>query len=181
MNPGKSTSVHQSKTAAGASQQQQQQPQLGAHVTHGDSEELNRAVVMALARSIHINGLEQQSAQWVKETLSAIMQKTPHSWSLHSIEHFPPVLQEFYKDNPGPREPQKSAVKMKAEEEHRSWTALMAAGNEQEMVQRFSSPSNSFFLCVLWKTLLDSADGVGRPTLPEAYRGVVGKVVGQIL
>lgn len=66
-------------------------------VLYGDSEELNCVVVLTLARSIHVNGLEQQSAQWVKELLTNIMQKTPHSWPSHTLQNFPPILQEFFK------------------------------------------------------------------------------------
>ena len=68
-----------------------------ANVLYGDSEELNRVVILTLARSIHVNGLETQSAQWVKEVVTAIMAKTPHSWPSHTLQNFPPILQEFFK------------------------------------------------------------------------------------
>ncbi len=70
-------------------------------VLYGESEELNRVVVLTLARAIHINGLEQQSVPWVKEVLSNIMNKTPHSWPSHTLKCFPSILQDFYNDNPG--------------------------------------------------------------------------------
>jgi mediator of RNA polymerase II transcription subunit 23 len=70
-------------------------------VLYGESEELNRVVVLTLARAIHINGLEQQSIPWVKEVLSNIMNKTPHSWPSHTLKCFPAILQDFYNDNPG--------------------------------------------------------------------------------
>jgi mediator of RNA polymerase II transcription subunit 23 len=70
-------------------------------VLYGESEELNRVVVLTLARAIHINGLEQQSAPWVKEVLSNIMNKTPHSWPSHTLKCFPQILQDFYNENPG--------------------------------------------------------------------------------
>jgi hypothetical protein len=70
-------------------------------VLYGESEELNRVVVLTLARAIHINGLEQQSIPWVKEVLSNIMNKTPHSWPSHTLKGFPAILQDFYNDNPG--------------------------------------------------------------------------------
>ena len=68
---------------------------------YGESEELNRVVILSLARAIHINGLEQQSSQWVKEVLSNIMTKTPHSWPPHTLQKFPQIIQDFYADSPG--------------------------------------------------------------------------------
>ncbi len=107
MNPGKSTSLGGAAGQAGQAGKAggaggaASVPQVGSHVTHGDSEELNRVVVLSLARAIHINGMEQQSAQWVKETLAAVMQRTPHSWPTHTLENFPPILQEFFKVRKG--------------------------------------------------------------------------------
>jgi mediator of RNA polymerase II transcription subunit 23 len=150
----------------------QQQAAKMTTVLYGDSEELNRAVVLTLARSIHINGLEQQSAQWIKEVLTNIMQKTPHSWPTHTLQNFPTILQEFFKvgfeisfwhstdarivlcqqDNPGPKE-NKSQLKLKLDEEHKLWTSQIT---DLEKLQHFSTQSNSLFLCVLWKTLLET-------------------------
>ena len=67
------------------------------NVLYGESEELNRVVVLTIARAIHINGLEQQSSAWVKEVLTNIMEKTPHSWPSQTLQSFPPLLQEFFK------------------------------------------------------------------------------------
>jgi mediator of RNA polymerase II transcription subunit 23 len=53
------------------------------------------------SRAIHINGLEQQSAPWIKEVLSNIMNKTPHTWPAHTLKFFPQILQDFYNENPG--------------------------------------------------------------------------------
>ena len=41
-------------------------------------QELNRVVVLTMARALQVNGLDQQSVTWVKDTLNGIMQKTPH-------------------------------------------------------------------------------------------------------
>ena len=84
-------------------QQQQGQAQQGVPpglksgaVLYGDCEELNRVVVLTLARAISVHGLEQQSAQWVKETLAAVNARTPLEWPSHTLEHFPTIFQEFY-------------------------------------------------------------------------------------
>ena len=87
-------------------QPKNQPPQLkSTNVLYGESEELNRVVVLTLARAIHINGLEQQSSAWVKEVLTNIMEKTPHSWPSQTLQSFPLLLQEFFKassNNQGP-------------------------------------------------------------------------------
>ena len=33
-----------------------------------------------MARALQVNGLDQQSVTWVKDTLNGIMQKTPHRY-----------------------------------------------------------------------------------------------------
>jgi mediator of RNA polymerase II transcription subunit 23 len=96
-----STSSGLSGSVLGVSQLRQggQQPggPSGNVVLCGDSEELNRVVVLTLARAIHVNGLEQQLAPWVKDTLNSIMQKTPHSWPSHTLKNFPQIMQDFFK------------------------------------------------------------------------------------
>ena len=47
-----------------------------SNVLYGESEELNRVLILTLARAIHINGVEQQSC--VKDVMTNIMRKTPH-------------------------------------------------------------------------------------------------------
>jgi hypothetical protein len=70
-------------------------------VLYGESEELNKVVILTLARAIHVNGLEQQTAPWIKEILGNIMTKTPHSWPKHTLNNFPAIFKEFYEENPG--------------------------------------------------------------------------------
>ena len=43
-----------------------QASQKPSNVMYGDSEELNRVVVLSLARAIHVHGHEQQSTGWFK-------------------------------------------------------------------------------------------------------------------
>ncbi len=73
--------------------------QKHTQVMYGDSEELNKVVVLSLARGIHINGLEQSSPGWVKEMLTQIMAKTPHNWPPHTLDTFPQILKDFYNVN----------------------------------------------------------------------------------
>lgn len=134
------------------------QPQGGqaagktTNVLYGESEELNRVVVLTLARAIHINGLEQQSPGWVKETLSNIIAKTPHSWPSHRLANFPHIIQDFYKEHPGPKD-NKGQLKSTVEDEYKTWTSMT---NEHDMVQHFAAPSNTLFMCVLWNMLLET-------------------------
>jgi mediator of RNA polymerase II transcription subunit 23 len=78
--------------------------QKATTILFGESEELNRVVVLTLARAIHIHGLEQQSPGWVKEILTNIMSKTPHSWPSHTLKDFPPILRDFYQEHQIPKE-----------------------------------------------------------------------------
>ena len=57
---------------------------------YGDSEELNRVVILTLARAVHIGGLEQTGPAWLKEVVTAIMHNTPHAWPSHTLSSFPP-------------------------------------------------------------------------------------------
>ncbi len=41
----------------------------------------------------------------------------------------------------------------KVEEEYKVWNSMKS---ELEIIERFSAPSNTLFLCVLWKILLDT-------------------------
>ena len=75
------------------------QVQRTTSVLYGESEELNRVVVLTLARAIHIHGYEQQSANYFKEVLAKIMEKTPHYWPPHTLNNFPPILKDFYNEH----------------------------------------------------------------------------------
>lgn len=121
-----------------------------ASVLFGDSEELNRVVVLTLARAIHIYGYEQQSTGYFKEILTNIMNKTPHTWPSHTLADFPPILRDFFNDHPAPRE-NRQTLMQSVEEEYRTWTSMSDEGNK---IAHFSSQNNTLFLCILWKVLL---------------------------
>ena len=101
---------------------------------YGDSEELNRVVVLSLARAIHIHGHEQQSTGWFKEILTNIMQKTPHSWPPHTLTDFPPILRDFYQEHPVPADNRQSLMQS-VEDEYRTWTSMSDDANK---IQHFS-------------------------------------------
>ena len=108
------------------------------------------------------------------------------SWPSQTLANFPPIMQDFFKENPGPREntsqnraqlKQKVVMKMQqvifvhslletlqVEEEYAIWSSS-AAATETERIAHFSSPNNSFFLCVVWKFLTERES-----VLPLTYR-----------
>ncbi|XP_074643703.1 mediator of RNA polymerase II transcription subunit 23-like [Tubulanus polymorphus] len=118
----------------------------------GDSEELNRALVLTLARALHVTGAETLSSSWCKEILASIMQSTPHGWSTHTLSCFPHTLNEFFQANPIQKE-DKGILKRNVETEYRKWKSM---GNENDIIAHFSMQGTSpLFLCILWKSLLE--------------------------
>lgn len=119
-----------------------------------ESEELNRALVLTLARSMHITGTGNDKSQngWCKELLNTIMQNTPHTWANHTLEYFPVVLREFFLQNRVPMENQHQ-LKKAVEEEYRNWASM---NNENDIIAHFSvSGTPPLFLCLLWKVSED--------------------------
>ncbi|OQR66851.1 mediator of RNA polymerase II transcription subunit 23-like [Tropilaelaps mercedesae] len=129
-----------------------------------DSEELNKALILSLARAIHVTGSESLSTVWCKDLLQAALANTPHSWSSLTLDCFPNSLAEFLRVNQAQRE-NKAQLKRSVEEEYRKWKTM---SNENDIVAHFSqSPSTGgqasggsasphLFICLLWKMLLEN-------------------------
>ncbi|KAL7298235.1 mediator of RNA polymerase II transcription subunit 23 [Trichogramma pretiosum] len=119
-----------------------------------DSEELNRALVITLARSMHITGIGGDTGgTWCKDLLNTIMQNTPHSWADHTLQCFPPILSEFFQQN-SIKEEEKQQIKKAVEEEYRNWASMT---NENDIIAHFSVPNSPpLFLCLLWKMILET-------------------------
>lgn len=132
-----------------------------------ESEELNRALVLTLARSIHITGAETISGSWCNEILKAIMEETPHRWASHTLKCFPRSLQIFYQHNQIECT-NKETLKNSVEDEYRKWGQVIskssqpgntntnsnAAVSESDALAYFTMEgSPPFFLCLLWKIL----------------------------
>jgi len=133
------------------------QPQSGtlkASTLYGDSEELNRVVILTLARAVHIGGLEQNGSGWLKEVVTSIMHSTPHAWSSHTLANFPTVLTEMISECPAPKE-NVAQLKRSVDEEWKSWGTM---NNENDIIAHFSQASNTLFLCLLWKMILETED-----------------------
>ncbi|XP_050360927.1 mediator of RNA polymerase II transcription subunit 23 isoform X2 [Nymphalis io] len=116
-----------------------------------ESEELNRVLVLTLARGIYMTGAGNDGAA-VKELLTTIMTNTPHLWSQHTLQCFPPVLVEFFSQNPAPKE-NKQLLKKSVEEEYRKWTSM---ANDNDIISHFSVPGTPLFLCLLWKMIFET-------------------------
>ncbi|KAL3868089.1 hypothetical protein ACJMK2_040926 [Sinanodonta woodiana] len=124
-----------------------------------DSEELNRVLILTLARAMHITGAESFSTNWYKEILVSIMQSTPHSWPQHTLTSFPSCLSEFFQQNLISRE-DKAVLKKNVETEFKKWRSM---ANENDIIAHFSMQGTPpLFLCIIWKTLLE--DGRIPPT-----------------
>ncbi|KAG8190668.1 hypothetical protein JTE90_001277 [Oedothorax gibbosus] len=116
-----------------------------------DSEELNKVLVLTMARAINITRSESLSGTWCRDILTAIMQQTPLSWSSLTLQYFPKVLQDFYTNHQVPNT-SKEELKRSVEEGYRLWKTM---SNENDKISYFSSQTSSLFLCILWKVLVD--------------------------
>lgn len=118
-----------------------------------ESEELNRIFVLTIARAMHISGTEQQSTQWYEAIFKAIVEKTPMNWSKHTLEHFPPLLQQFFSQHPAPTE-SKAALKQRVDEEYGKFKNMKSPN---EILNYFGEPSSpNIFVCIIWRCLLET-------------------------
>eukprot|EP00088_Acartia_fossae_P046262 TRINITY_DN4995_c0_g1_i10.p1 TRINITY_DN4995_c0_g1~~TRINITY_DN4995_c0_g1_i10.p1 ORF type:complete len:863 (-),score=187.80 TRINITY_DN4995_c0_g1_i10:454-2823(-) len=157
-------------TGMGSYEMNSPKPQPGTNVKqnytlYGDSEELNRMVILTLARTIHIGGLENNGAAWLKEVVTGIMQNTPHSLPSHTRKHFPQPLLDLVNDMPPVRD-NANQIKRNVEEDWNLWNQLT---NDQEKINHFSNSNmNSTFLCLLWKMIIESDESARIPV--AAYK-----------
>ncbi|XP_043923926.1 mediator of RNA polymerase II transcription subunit 23 [Protopterus annectens] len=126
-------------------------------VLSAESEELNRALILTLARATHVTdfftGSESIQGTWCKDILQTIMNFTPHNWASHTLSCFPAPLQAFFKQNNVPQE-SRFNLKKNVEEEYRKWKSMT---NENDIITHFSMQgSPPLFLCLLWKMLLET-------------------------
>ncbi|WAR24242.1 MED23-like protein [Mya arenaria] len=127
-----------------------------------DSEELNRVLVLTLARAMHVTGSESFSSTWCKDILSAIIQSTPHSWPSHTTACFPACLNDFFKTTAIPRE-DKNSLKRNVDTEYKKWRTM---ANENDIIAHFSMQGTPpLFLCIIWKSLIED-----NRIQPIAYR-----------
>ncbi|XP_074000494.1 mediator of RNA polymerase II transcription subunit 23 isoform X6 [Numenius arquata] len=126
-------------------------------VLSAESEELNRALILTLARATHVTdfftGSDSIQGTWCKDILQTIMSFTPHNWASHTLSCFPAPLQVFFKQNNVPQE-SRFNLKKNVEEEYRKWKSMTT---ENDIITHFSVQGSSpLFLCLLWKMLLET-------------------------
>lgn len=98
-------------------------------------------------------GADEPSNAWCKELLTIIMQNTPHSWAVHTLQCFPPVLNTFFAHNSTSKE-NKQLLKKTVEDEYQNWSQMT---NENDIIAHFTAPATPpLFLCLLFKMMLDT-------------------------
>nr|CAB3263735.1 mediator of RNA polymerase II transcription subunit 23-like [Phallusia mammillata] len=122
-----------------------------------DSEELNRVLVLTLARSIYITGAETISGLWCTDILKSIMAATPHRWPQETLACFPRSMQDFFQQH-NVEELNKTALRDTVEEEYVKWQPLLTgigetSYTENDMMKHFSTSDNPYFICLLWKAI----------------------------
>lgn len=115
-----------------------------------ESEELNRALVLTIARATHVTGAD---GSWCHELLATVAQSTPHAWAPHTLECFPRALADFFMQHAVPKE-NKQQLKKAVEEEYRKWSSM---NNENDILAHFGvTGAPPLFLCLLWKMVLET-------------------------
>ena len=82
-----------------------------------DSEELNRVLVLTMARAIRVTGYESSSSEtgrWCVDFLKAIQAHTPHTFPSHTLQCLPHSIQEFYHQYQPPKESMTLAFKVRS-------------------------------------------------------------------
>jgi mediator of RNA polymerase II transcription subunit 23 len=131
-----------------------------------DNEELNRVLILTMARSMHITGIgdlritgsggggsgsgEGGNNMYLMDLLSVIMKNTPHNWAQHTRACFPKALADFYANHNQPAE-DKQMLKKNIDEEYRNFLSMT---NENDTITYFSQRQT--FLCLLFKMISDT-------------------------
>ncbi|KAI1287629.1 Mediator of RNA polymerase II transcription subunit 23 [Halotydeus destructor] len=119
-----------------------------------ESEELNKVLVLTLARAIHVTGSGTLSAAWCKELLTNIMQSTPLTWSSFTLMCFPPVIAEYFNSCNAHNRENKDQLKRSVDEEFRKWKAM---NSENDIISHFSGQNAPpLFLCLIWRMVLEN-------------------------
>lgn len=69
---------------------------------------------------VYVPGSETFTSNWCKDILVNIMHNTPHNWSSHTLQCFPPSLAEFFQKSSLPKE-DKSHLKRNVDTEYKKW------------------------------------------------------------
>lgn len=137
------------------------EPKNLSSIVSNDNEELNRVLILTMARSMHITGMsdvrisvngEGGNNSYLLDLLQTIMKNTPHSWAQHTRMCFPKALSDFYANHNHPGEDKQMLIKS-IEEEYRNFLSM---SNENDTVTYFSQRAS--FLCLLYKLISDTGE-----------------------
>uniref|UniRef100_A0A336LHK9 Mediator of RNA polymerase II transcription subunit 23 n=1 Tax=Culicoides sonorensis TaxID=179676 RepID=A0A336LHK9_CULSO len=117
-----------------------------------DSEELNRTLILTLARSIQntSSNHDKSSLSWCKDFVNHIMQVTPHSWNPYTLQCFPSQIRDLLNQTNVSSETNTNLKKM-VDDQYRTWISLT---NEAEAIS--SGGSSTLFFCVVFKMLFET-------------------------
>lgn len=123
------------------------------HVLSRECEELNRVLILTIARAMHITGADSLPAAWCEGVLKEVQSLTPLRWSMATLANFPKVIQQFYHQNPYSEELAGKKLMEKIELHIRKIKSLT---NEEEIINYCTeSEVADYFICILWKMLID--------------------------
>lgn len=123
------------------------------NIINADSEELNKVLVLVLARSTQLTSNEHYISSLLEEILTDIIKVTPLVWSSSTMNFFPSYIKEFFIKNASTKETDRAQLRPAVDEEYRKWKAIC---NDSSVVGQFSQPNAPpLFICILWKMLVE--------------------------
>lgn len=127
-----------------------------------DSEELNKVLVLVLAKTSHIMSTELHSQGFLEDIFSEVINVTPLSWPKATLDFFPVTIKEFFLKHMPPKD-DKAQLRPAVEEEYRKWNSMLS--NEKNLIAHFMQPNSPpLFICILWKILVNN-----EPLNPAVY------------
>lgn len=124
------------------------------NIINGDSEELNKVLVLVLARSTQLMSSEHYTSSLLEEILTDIIKVTPMVWSSSTMNFFPSCIKEFFIRTSSGKETDRAQLRPAVDEEFRKWKAM---SNDNNLIAHFSQPNAPpLFICILWKMLVEN-------------------------
>lgn len=129
-----------------------------------DCEELNRVLILTIARAMHITGADSLPFTWCEGLLKEAIKITPHKWSQATLSCFPGILEEFYTQNGIVYDVTGKQLLEKIDKHYRKVKSL---SNDEEVITYCTETDQvpEVILCIMWKIMLEQ----GRIT-PVCYQ-----------
>ncbi|XP_065890172.1 mediator of RNA polymerase II transcription subunit 23-like [Dysidea avara] len=121
-----------------------------------DSEEFNKALVLTVAHTLHITGMDPTTDNWLEGFIKNVQASTPHMWSAVTQAHFPASMQHCYSavTSGYNAAEHKRILITRIDEELRKWRNT---ANETELMRSYQdTDSSKYCLCVLWRSLMET-------------------------